>query len=106
MKRMTALVTSLATVLLGTGCADIPESPTSEDQFASLSCELLRAEQARAEESRRAADDAASHSWEVVLPVAVLVRYESADSAMRAAERRMGLLRAQIALKECPGSSP
>lgn len=101
MKPMTTyfLISSCATLFAA--CAQIPESTTPKQAFATLSCEALDQELKNAQETERVASEARAKSWNVVLPVAVVVRYENADSAVKTAEDRAAALHTQMELKKC-----
>lgn len=95
-----ALALILTPALLA-GCAAIPRSRTPIADIAALDCQGLAAEQALAERTRDAADRARRSAWKAVLPIAVGVRYASANSALSDAQRRLQLVGARRSAQRC-----
>lgn len=91
----------LSVSMLLAACANIPQSAMPKERFAQLSCPELDNELAMAQESRRAAGEAKSTSWYVILPVAVAARYFNADSVQTESELRLVSLRDQRRSKGC-----
>lgn len=91
----------IVTPALLAGCASIPRSPTPLAAIADLDCDGLAQEQALSERTREAAQRARGGAWKAMLPVAVAVRYASAQSALSDAEQRLQQVRAQRDARQC-----
>ena len=94
----------IVTPALLAGCASIPRSQTPLAQIAELDCAGLVQEQAVSERSREAAQRARSGAWKAVLPIAIGVRYASAQSALSDAERRLQQVRSTRDARHCAGA--
>ncbi|UHQ23442.1 hypothetical protein LVB77_01640 [Lysobacter sp. 5GHs7-4] len=91
----------IVTPALLAGCASIPRSPTPLADIADLDCDGLAREQAASERTREAALRARSGAWKAMLPVAVAVRYASAQSALSDAEQRLQQVRGRRDARQC-----
>jgi len=91
---------SLAPLLLA-GCASAPRSETPVRHLAQMDCPGLAAERAQAQQARDAAAASRSGSWKFVVPIAVGVRYATANAALAEADERLAAIEARQQAGNC-----